>query len=650
MLKRVLRNNILSTIGGVRDTDMSITTEANRTDELTTDGVETEFDFDLLIHADSEIEVYYEVSGGSYTQLVLDTDYTVVFTEDGGTVTTIGGSSPFAAGKLLIIRHLPITQQTRWIYNDNHTGPQHEDDFDRAVMRDLQIQEQLDRAVGFAITSDTKDIEFPEPLSDNIIGWNTAADALENKDLVADVVALPAADGNFIVGDGTNFVVESGATARASLGLTIGTDVLAQQTIGIADNNLLEVDGSPNDDEYAKFTADGLEGRTVTENRDDLGLGTGDSPAWTGATLSGLTAGRVLFAGTGGVIDDDGACLWDDVNKRLGINRSPDSKLSLGYADPQDDDLLFNIYSDDYGDNLLEIRKHLSFGGYWKFVSPQNWMGFEAVSVVFTSNGSTNFQLESTLAPGTQTLQFSAYRQELLIQTRDGNYDLRFATDEVEWIRLKHTTGFVGFGGETAPETLAEWTSTAPYLTLHNSTHEDSDGGGESRHIFKREDGVGTETACFQFEASHDGVVANDQLGKGIWSVNTGAGLAQALKISSDLAATFAGAINSGTLDLSAAGPTDDLDVTGVNTIFINTSGNNVTLGGTVGGVNGQVLNIVVHDATNNFTIEHNEGTGNQDFILHAGADEVMTGEYGGWVFVNDGGGHWHDCSHAKHV
>lgn len=36
-------------------------------------------------------------------------------------------------------------------------------------------------------------------------------------------------------------------------------------TVGIADNNLLEVDGSPNSGEYAKFTANGLDGRTESE-------------------------------------------------------------------------------------------------------------------------------------------------------------------------------------------------------------------------------------------------------------------------------------------------------------------------------------------------------------------------------------------------
>ena len=95
---------------------------------------------------------------------------------------------------------------------------------------------------------------------------------------------------------------------------------------------------------------------------------------------------------------------------------------------------------------------------------------------------------------------------------------------------------------EIAPETLTEWTSTVPYLTLHNSTEEDGDGGRESRLIFKGEQSGGEETALFQFEASHDGVV-DDQLGKGIWSVNTGAGLVEGIRLDSNLDTTFAGRI-----------------------------------------------------------------------------------------------------------
>lgn len=44
---------------------------------------------------------------------------------------------------------------------------------------------------------------------------------------LADVAGLAVTDSGFIVGDGSNFVLESGATARTSLGLAIGTNVQA---------------------------------------------------------------------------------------------------------------------------------------------------------------------------------------------------------------------------------------------------------------------------------------------------------------------------------------------------------------------------------------------------------------------------------------
>ena len=80
-------------------------------------------------------------------------------------------------------------------------------------------------------------------------------------------------DSGVLVGTGAGtFQEETGDTLRTSLGLAIGTDVLAQQTIGIADDNLLEVDGSPNSGEYARFTASGLEGRTEAEFKADFNL------------------------------------------------------------------------------------------------------------------------------------------------------------------------------------------------------------------------------------------------------------------------------------------------------------------------------------------------------------------------------------------
>jgi len=53
------------------------------------------------------------------------------------------------------------------------------------------------------------------------------------------------------------------AEIKSDLDLEIGTDILAQQTIGIADNNLVEVDGSPSANHIAQWTASGLTGVTT---------------------------------------------------------------------------------------------------------------------------------------------------------------------------------------------------------------------------------------------------------------------------------------------------------------------------------------------------------------------------------------------------
>lgn len=76
--------------------------------------------------------------------------------------------------------------------------------------------------------------------------------------------------------NGTSWIRATPSQIKALLDLEIGTDVLAQQTIGISDNNLVEVDGpgagAPANGEYAKFTANGLEGRSKAEQLSDLNV------------------------------------------------------------------------------------------------------------------------------------------------------------------------------------------------------------------------------------------------------------------------------------------------------------------------------------------------------------------------------------------
>ena len=76
------------------------------------------------------------------------------------------------------------------------------------------------------------------------------------------------------------------------------------------------------------------------------------------------------------------------------------------------------------------------------------------------------------------------------------------------------------------------------------------------------------------------------------------------------------GSVTVGTTTVATAGPHDDIDVSGVCVVKVDTSSYSVTIGGLTGGVDGQSLTIYVVDATNNCTIENAEASAGQDIYL----------------------------------
>ncbi len=90
-----------------------------------------------------------------------------------------------------------------------------------------------------ALDISTADITGTLPIANGGTGATTASGARTALGLaigtdvqaydaqLADVAGLTPTDNGVIIGNGTNFVVESGATLKTSLGLTIGTDVQA---------------------------------------------------------------------------------------------------------------------------------------------------------------------------------------------------------------------------------------------------------------------------------------------------------------------------------------------------------------------------------------------------------------------------------------
>jgi hypothetical protein len=177
--------------------------------------------------------------------------------------------------------------------------------------------------------------------------------------------AATLTDHSILLGSGTNAITALGAatdgqipigstgvdpvlaTITAGTGITItngaGSITVASNDGEIVHNNLSGLQGGTASEYYhltaARHTTLGAIGDLAVTNsnfivgngstwvaetgdtaRTSLGVGTGDSPTFTGLTLSGLTAGSVLFAGADGVVSEDNSNLfWDNTSKLLGI-------------------------------------------------------------------------------------------------------------------------------------------------------------------------------------------------------------------------------------------------------------------------------------------------------------------------------------------
>jgi hypothetical protein len=158
---------------------MTISTIENKV-SYNGNGVTTVFAFPYLFFENTDLDVYRVDSLGTLTLLTLTTDYTVTGAgaESGGTVTMV--VPPATGTQLLIVRTLDLVQETDYIEGDPFPAETHERALDRLTMIAQQIQEQTGRALTLPVQSSGVSAELPAPVANAFIGWNSAADALQN--------------------------------------------------------------------------------------------------------------------------------------------------------------------------------------------------------------------------------------------------------------------------------------------------------------------------------------------------------------------------------------------------------------------------------------------------------------------------------------
>ena len=142
---------------------------------------------------------------------------------------------------------------------------------------------------------------------------------------------------------------------------------------------------------------------------------------------------------------------------------------------------------------------------------------------------------------GVERIEFGT--SEVVVNDGGADVDFRIEGDtEASLLVVDAGNDRIGIA-ESAPGTLVEIGSETPYVTLKNSTEEDTDGGRESRLIFEGEQSGGEISTLAEIEVSHDGT-ADDQKGKFVISTNDGsdgAAPTTAVTVDSDQNVTIAG-------------------------------------------------------------------------------------------------------------
>ncbi|WP_031479358.1 hypothetical protein [Maridesulfovibrio frigidus] len=148
------------------------------------DGVQILFDFNFKIFREDDLAAVVRDSLGVEKQLVAGTDFKLISgpeIESGGRVSYPLSGDPLQVGEsITLYRDIAYSQELELVDNDPFSAGLLNEAFDRGVMRDQQLQEQIARSLKYDISTPAEEQLMPQEFMNTVISSRDAANMAES--------------------------------------------------------------------------------------------------------------------------------------------------------------------------------------------------------------------------------------------------------------------------------------------------------------------------------------------------------------------------------------------------------------------------------------------------------------------------------------